>query len=144
VIKPRETAGAALFTLLQNATGITNTARKLMASSDLNMANMPMLELVAKSEMAERKGVGIPVFWTIHYFAFIYVSTLDPGNLAETQLNNLLDSVEAALKPSPATGKQTLGGVVFDCRINGPIERDPGFTSGIGAVAIPIEITTTS
>jgi len=136
--------GTALFTALQKATGITNAVRQLLAATDLGAANMPALEVVAKTEVAERRGVGIPIVWTIHYFAFIYASTADPGNLAETQINTLLDAVETALKPSPATGKQTLGGVVFDCRINGPIERDPGFTSGIGAAAIPIEVTITS
>lgn len=144
MIVTREAAGAALFTALQKATGITNAVRTFIDSTSLGSANMPALEVIAKTEQAQSRGTGMPILWTIHYFAFIFVSTGDPGNLAETQLNNLLDSVEAALKPSPATGKQTLGGVVFDCRINGPIEREPGCMSGIGAAAIPIEITTTS
>jgi hypothetical protein len=144
MISTREAAGAALFNLLKTATGINNAQRKITVSADTNSADLPVLEVFVKSEQGERRGVGLPILWTIHCMAFIFVSTVDPGNLAETQLNNLLDSVEAALKPSPATGKQTLGGVVFDCRINGPIEREPGFMSGIGAAAIPIEITTTS
>lgn len=144
MLNSRETAAVALFTLLQQTTGIQNAQRKLLATADLNAADMPALELVAKVEDAEKKGVGLPIFWKLHYYAFLYVSTIDPGNLAETQLNNFLDSIETALKPAPQTGRQTLGGAVYDCRINGQIVRDPGFASGIGAAAIPIEVTTTS
>lgn len=154
MISSRERISAALFKLIQDATydpPIAVFQRKYVTSADLGTANLPAVIMLVKSEIAKMKGHGLPVEWMIEAQIFIFVSTtdIDPANQPETILNNILDAIEAAILPPLRTGqlagnRQTLGGLVYDCRINGTIERDPGFTSGIGAAAIPIEITTTS
>ena len=144
MINTREAVAVALFTALQKATGITNAVRYARDSTALNAADLPTMEVLSKDEDALESGIGTPIRWTVNYYAFLFVSTADPGVLAETQINTLLDAIETALKPSPVTGKQTLSGVVFHCRIKGKVTKDPAFTSGIGAAAIPIEITITS
>lgn len=144
MITSRETIAVALFSLLSTATGITNAVRYVRDSTALNDADLPTMEVISKEEDAQESGLGEPVRWAVNYSVFLFVSTADPGVLAETQVNKLLDSIEAALKPSPPTGRQTLGGVVYHCRIKGKVVKEPAFTTGIGVAGIPIEITTTS
>jgi len=48
---------------------------------------------------------------------------------------------QASLKPSPATlGRQTLGGLVSNCYIDGKIMKDPGDLDGDGIAVIPVKI----
>lgn len=88
--------------------------------------------------------MGIPIEWKVTAGVFVFVSTTDTDTEPDMVMNNILDAIEAAVAPDKGSGYQTLGGLVVNCRINGTIERDPGFMSGVGAAAIPIEITTTS
>jgi hypothetical protein len=57
-------------------------------------------------------------------------------------LNPLLDSLEAALAPSPATGIQNLGlpTMVQHVYIQGKIETDEGVLGDQAIAVIPIEI----
>jgi hypothetical protein len=146
VIKPRESISAALFALLQGVQATIPTvsfSRRYIDSTSLGSANLPMVELLVKSEDAIQKGMGVPIQWKVTAHIFVFVSTTDTDTEPDAVMNNILDAIEAAVAPDK-TGYQTLGGLVVNCRINGTIERDPGFISGIGAAAIPIEITTTS
>jgi hypothetical protein len=146
MISTRESIGAALFALVQKLTGISNAQRSYIDAMTLGTSNLPALELVEKRERAEFRGTGLPVKWTLVYYLYLFASTSpNPGeDGAETILNNLLDTIEKSIGPSVPTGIQTLGGLVYDVRVNGEIVREPGFASGIGAAAIPIEVTTTS
>jgi predicted RND superfamily exporter protein len=146
VISPRESISAAVFKLLQaiqTSPAIATFSRRYIDSTALGTANLPAVELLVKSEDAIRKGMGIPIEWKVTAHVFVFVSTTDTDTEPDTVMNNILDAIEAAVAPD-RTGYQTLGGLVVNCRINGTIERDPGFMSGVGAAAIPIEITTTS
>jgi hypothetical protein len=52
--------------------------------------------------------------------------------------------VDAALKPGPAAGgRQTLGGLVSHCYIDGKIMKDPGDIDGDGVAVIPVKILAT-
>jgi hypothetical protein len=154
MIATREAISAALFALIQNAAyepPVATFSRKYISSTDLGTANTPAIVMVVKDELAKMSGHGIPIKWVLNLHVFVFVSTADPNpdNQPETVLNNILDAIELAILPplQPGVligGRQTLQGLVYDCRINGAIERDPGFIGGIGAAAIPIEITTTS
>lgn len=146
MISPRESISAAVFKLLQaiqTSPAIATFSRRYIDSTALGTANLPAVELLVKSEDAIRKGMGIPIEWKVTAHVFVFVSTTDTDTEPDTVMNNILDAIEAAVAPD-RTGYQTLGGLVVNCRINGTIERDPGFMSGVGAAAIPIEITTTS
>jgi hypothetical protein len=147
VISPRESISAALFKLLQaiqTTPAVTTFSRRYVDSTSLGGANLPAVVLLVKSEDAIRKGMGIPIEWKVTAGVFVFVSTTDTDTEPDMVMNNILDAIEAAVAPDKGSGYQTLGGLVVNCRINGTIERDPGFMSGVGAAAIPIEITTTS
>ena len=151
MISPRETISAALFNLISQANYGTITptfTRKYISAADLGTARMPMICILVKSESASGQVHGLPLSWKLEAEIFVFVSTTDTDTEPETVLNTILDAIEAAVAPPVSSSfqfnRQTLCGSVYDCRINGSIERDPGFIGGIGAAAIPIEITTTA
>lgn len=145
MISPREDISVAAFTLLQQIpaeAGVQTFSRRHVTSADLGSVEMPAVIFLVKAEHAQPPMHGLQR-WKIDAYIFVFISTNDVDVEPETQLNVILDALEKAIAPD-TTGKQTLGGLVYDFRINGTIERDPGFISGVGAAAIPIEITTTS
>jgi hypothetical protein len=147
VISTRESISAALFDLLkaiQTSPPVASFSRRYLDSTALGTANLPAIELMVKSEEAIMKGMGVPIQWKLMAHIFVFVSTTDTETEPETVMNNILDAIEAAVAPDKGSGYLTLGGLVVNCRINGMIERDPGFIGGVGAAAVPIEITTTS
>jgi hypothetical protein len=58
-------------------------------------------------------------------------------------LNPLIDAVDAALKRSPISNGQTLGGLVSHCYIDGKTMKDDGDFDGNGTAVIPVKILAT-
>lgn len=132
----RKQAFEALFDRLGNAAAWQTKGRKLKLWKDVS--KQPALFLVRK-DLDGKSLPGSDRARVANYFAYIFVrDTGDdgPGGL----LDDLVDVVEVALSPDPGDGRQTLDGLVRDCRISGMIETDEG-TLGEQAVAwIPITI----
>jgi len=86
--------------------------------------------------------LGAPVVWTLHADFYLYAHSSDPYTAPATILNPLLDAVEAALAPSPATGIQDLGmpNVVQHAYISGKIETDEGVLGDQAIAIVPVEI----
>lgn len=139
----RETIYAALFALLTEAAGFHTVSRVPLPVADIPNANFPVLEQLAAREDATSQGLNLPLKWSIKVQLMVYANTANVPN-TDAALNALLDSIETALAPNKATGYQTLGGLVTQCKIFGSILKDAGFQSGIGAAAIAIELVTTS
>jgi len=71
----------------------------------------------------------------------IYISAgQDPQNIPARDLNLALDALVEALAPSPGSERQTLGGLVYHCRIEGRIVKDPGDLDGQGLAIVPLKI----
>lgn len=135
----REPIYAALFDKVANIPGIVTSSRCLRHWNDVNPAEQPALFQTQKGEDAVIKD-GFPTKWLIGADLYLYCHTgNDPDAVPSTELNNLLDAIEEALKPD-FTGYQTLGGLVFDCRIDGKIETDEGLLGPQSVAIIPIKI----
>jgi hypothetical protein len=73
----------------------------------------------------------------------------DPSAVPSTGLNTLIDAVEKALIPS---GSQPGGGVrqslglpgVHYCRIEGEVQKDPGYDGSLAGAIVPIQIAAAS
>jgi hypothetical protein len=55
-------------------------------------------------------------------------------------LNNLIDAIEAALDPGPTSDRQTLGGLVQHCWLDGDGVDDPGDLDGQAKAVLPVKI----
>lgn len=72
---------------------------------------------------------------------FIYINSKDPTTIGASEINTILDALDAALAaPAGPVGRQTLGGLVHSCRIEGDPFSDPGDLDGDGLIVVPVRI----
>jgi hypothetical protein len=136
----REAIHAALFALVSSRAGFITTSRKLRHWADVSPIEQPALFQAQGGETAIRT-TGFTAKWELSVKLYLYAHT--GGGLAPTSvLNPLVDAVIAALAPLPAIERQTLGGLVHDCRIDGTIETDEGVLGDQAVAIIPIRIIT--
>jgi hypothetical protein len=66
----------------------------------------------------------------------------DPSAVPSTTTNNLLDAIGAAITPYPNNPgyRQTLGGLVHHCFINGKVFRESGDLDGQALFIVPITL----
>ncbi len=138
----REPIYAALFALVAGAGNFVTTARRWRPWSDLTPAEQPALFMLQKSELGTVATLGAPTRWTLLVNLYLYAHASDPYVAPATVLNPLVDSVEAALAPSPATGVQNLGlpATVQHAYIAGKIANEEGVLRDQAVSIIPVEI----
>ncbi len=119
----REAIYAALFAQLQainanlapGAPSIQAFSRRFVSSSRADL--QPALLMTEVGEEYEHLAFGAPAKVTLIANVFIYTRDgADPNAVSATNLNGLLDSLEAAINPV-FPGEQTLGGLVRWARI---------------------------
>jgi len=83
---------------------------------------------------------------TLEFKLFVYTDAkpIDSELPGSTELNTIIDALDASLTPSAAdlmTGRMTLGGLpIQHCQIVGPILIDAGDLDGDGIAIIPITV----
>jgi hypothetical protein len=133
-------------TFLPTVTGATTWAsnsgvgRRLKLWSDVPDTEQPALFIAVHGENDAYQSETLPSKTTITANLFLYFKTNDPAAVPATDLNYILDGIDAAMAPSPVTGKQTLGGLVSHCRREGQVMLDPGDIDGQGLAIIPFKI----
>ena len=138
----REPIYAALFIRAATAANFVTTARRLRHWSELTPAEQPALFMRQRSETAAVPVLGAPPVWTLVVELYVYAHESDPRAAPAMVLNPLLDAVEAALAPPPATGLQDLGlpAMVQHAMIAGKIDTDEGALGDQAIAIIPVEI----
>jgi len=98
--------------------------------------------MAEKGGHAITKALGSPIAWTLYADFYVYVHSSDPYLAPAMLLNPLLDALETALAPPPATGIQNLGlpAMVQHARIAGKIETDEGVLGDQAIAIVPVEI----
>jgi hypothetical protein len=74
---------------------------------------------------------------------FIYINAKDPAVNGGVLINEVMEALDGALALSGADsclGRNTLGGIVHHCRIDGKILKDPGDLDGDALLIVPIKI----
>jgi hypothetical protein len=145
----REQIYAALFAQLQGpllapAGPFRTVSRRWQDPSQISPADRPALYQVQKDELAKTSVIGVPVLWKIGLDLVIYTAgDAEPNVVQSTELNHLLDAVEAALQSATPGLAQSLGKQVSYCRIEGKLEivENVQGTMAMAVVPILIEIT---
>ncbi len=142
----REQAAAALFTLLSGAYAFQVTSRRFKSWDAIASSQKPAFFLLEHTEEHLRNKSQSPALRILMCTALIFIADgKDPNVIPDTTVNNIIDSIDpvsgGVLKPDniPAF-RQTLGGLVYDCFIEGKISRVPGDVDGQGMIVIPIKI----
>jgi hypothetical protein len=138
----REAIYSALWAVGSGAWSFASANRRLRHWSDVAPIEQPALSMSEKGGHAAVKALGAPIVWTLYADFYIYVHSSDPYVAPATILNPLLDALERALAPAPATGIQNLGlpGIVSHAYIAGKIETDEGVLGDQAIAIVPVEI----
>ena len=137
----REPIYGALWDKVKGIAGFNTVSRRLAHWADVPKGEQPALYQAQAGEVAMPER-GIPTRWSLAVNLYVYVvADDDPYSSPAPALNVLLDAVEVALAPD-FTGYQTLGGLVYDCKISGKIETLEGILGGQEVALVPIEILT--
>lgn len=142
---PRETAITALLTLVTNAYAWTvPPQRRLLLWSDVPKESRPAAFLYEGGAESHVWTNGAQARRTIEIKLFIYTDDSNTSVAGATLLNTLADALDAALAAAGAdlqTGRNTLGGAAYWCRIDGNTLKIPGDLDGDGILMVPIKIT---
>lgn len=142
----REQVALALLSLLTSSAQYNYTSRRLRMPDQMANVAKPALFQIEHKETHVKGKLITPAYRILHVDVWIYIAIgTDPNSTPITTLNTLIDAIDpdsgGVLKPSPMNGRQTLGGLVTDCYVNGEIVKVPGdIGNGMGAAIIPIEV----
>ena len=148
----RDTVLSALFSRLSLITfstpvrGVSNftiCSRRLRHWSDVPKSERPALFMVCHGESSVYRAENVPAYTTMSVKLFIYTDGSDKLSVPDTDISIILDAIDRALSPGPGEARQTLGGLVSHCRIDGEILRDPGDMDDDGLIIVPILVTAT-
>jgi hypothetical protein len=137
----REEIYAAVFALVSAVPNLATSSRRAKPLQEITDDLMPALFQIQAGEAYIQGKPGVPPRRILAVDLEIYVSnSSDPYGIPGTILNPILDAIEAALTPDPATGRQTLGNLVYRCWIEGRIEVFEGLLEGKMVAMIPLQI----
>lgn len=140
----REIAMEALRSLIANAYAWkTGPARRLKLWSDVPAISRPACfvfeggqETYSWSESAKPKRA-------IDVKLFVYLNAKDPTIVGAALINDVMDALDDAFSLSGADlamGRNTLGGAVHHCRIDGKTLKDPGDLDGDALLIVPVKL----
>lgn len=139
----REAIYGALFAKLQGITGLNTVSRRLKHYDDVSPAEQPALFMTATSQHGSQTK-GLPSLYYLDSKVWIYVHETDKSIAPATGLNNILDKIDAVLKPAIPGNKQTLGGLVDHCWVDGEIVTDEGSLGDQAVAILTIKMQTTT
>lgn len=135
----REAVYAALFAQLQTITGLKVCSRRLQNCQDMQPEDLPAAFQLQGDQGMQFKG-NTPTLNTWKADWLLYAHTADVYIAPSTVLNGMVEQATAALAPSPAIGRQTLGGLVEYCAIDGNIQIFEGVLGDRAIAILPISI----
>ncbi|NTV01932.1 MAG: hypothetical protein HGB04_03990 [Chlorobiaceae bacterium] len=144
MIADREQIHLALFNKVKGLVGAKTVSRRLKGWTDVPKSEQPAVFVVKGNEQVMRQ-TGLPAHYALDFAIWIYVKHESQSVIPSSILDGFYAQVETMLA-SPAglqEGKQTLGGLVHDCRVEGTIETDEGWLGDQAVAKIPIKILTT-
>jgi hypothetical protein len=142
-VKSREAIMQALFTLVSASDGFVTKSRRLRLWNEVGSGDKPAIFQYERGDVYSNGKNYLPIV-EMDVDLFIYIDAGRDRSIAPiTALNPLIDAVDAGLRTGVINGKQTLGGLVSHCWIDGKIMKDPGDIDGDGIALIPIKILAT-
>jgi hypothetical protein len=139
----REAAFSALFAAVSSAYPWGLASRRMKLWSEVPAALRPAFFQLESGPETYQWASPAPPRRTLGAKLFLYFDARDPTTPGASAINAALDAVDAALAPVGADlslGRQTLGGVVHDCKIMGVPVRDTGDLDGDGLAVVTVRL----
>ena len=120
------------------------TARRVKLWGDVPLEMRPALyQFEGGDETYAWKANNAQPTRTLPANLFVYFDAKAPESIGASQINAVMDALDTALQVTGGDiqiGRCTLGGLVYSCRIDGPVFKDPGDLDGDGMLNVPISI----
>jgi hypothetical protein len=139
----RETVFSALFAAVSNAYDWGLASRRMKLWSEVPATLRPALFQLESGPETYQWSTAATPRRTFEAKLFLYFDARDPSRPGASAINEALDAIDAALAPSKldtSRGRQTLGGVVYDCKIVGVPVRDTGDLDGDGLAVVSVRL----
>lgn len=138
----REQVLTALFTLLETSLQFKTFSRRLVRQENVTPAMSPALFLVSHEDDYVRDVIAAPPKRDLKPMIVLYNNAgNDPNAVPEAPINEAIDVLDTLFNGDNAlVRKNTLGGLVEACFIEGTIVRGSGDVTGFGSAIIPIRI----
>lgn len=147
----REAVAAALFALLEDVTWtdpytdapgqeFEYTTRRPTLPENVDAARQPYLGLeMLDEDDTQATAMGLTEY-RIEFRCYVYArADADPDVAGESLLNVIMDAIDAALQNQNQPGeRQTLGGLVTNCWIEGRVTRSNGLLDQQMYLIVPI------
>jgi hypothetical protein len=133
---------ASLAGIKASGVPLKSIGRRVRDPENVSSNDRPALFLVEHMDSWERPAINLPAKRALTVWALLYTDVGTDENLIPmTQINQFIEAIEAALAPdTPILNRFTLGGIVFNCMLEGEGIRAAGDTTGKSVAAIPIKI----
>jgi hypothetical protein len=113
--------------------------QRLRLWGDVPVEQQPYMALVTHLEMDEYRNLGL-LRRRLDLRAWCYSRT-DGGVIGQVDLDVMMQGFETALQPDdPSRNTFTLGGLVYWCRIEGRVFKDPGDIDNQALLLVPIVV----
>lgn len=143
MIPSRNAVSDALLALVSTVRKFPTVGDKFIEWDQLTAAQKPSLFLWQRGDTASWKNE-VGMYLVMNHDAIISIdATQEPTTSPIRQLNNLLDALDAVMKPTTGAdqqmGRQTLGGLAYNCRIEGEIIKASGDVTSTSFVIVPFK-----
>lgn len=141
----REAIYSGLLQWIKTAAGnaFTTYSRRVLLWDQIPQEQRPALVQIERGEDYVQDSPGQPPKVTLDVLLMIVADTkvnVQAGSEPITVLNPLIDVVDSALRPDQVSWQQTLGGLVYECWIDGRIEKSSGDLDGDAVAIIPVKL----
>jgi hypothetical protein len=129
--------GMTFSTAINGKTTWSTVSNRLRLWADVSVDQQPAAFLVTHREMDEYRGLGL-LRRRLDLSVWCY-SRSDSVSGAP-QLDTMMEAFEAAfaVADNPSTNSNTLGGLVYFCRIEGRVFKDPGDIDNQTLLIVPL------
>ena len=131
--------GMTFATPINGASTWNTVSNRLRLWGDVPVDQQPYAALVTHNEMDEYRGLGL---YRRRLNLQIWCYTRSDSSPGGPQLDTLMEAFEAAFNvvDNPSTNSNTLGGLVYWCRIEGRTFKDPGDIDNQTLLIVPIVV----
>lgn len=136
----RELYYAALFKRLQQMPSPVQCERVLAHHEDVP-ANLQPAVFMTVTSQNEEQVTGFPTKYLLDAKVWIYAHRDTAGDVPSVTVNRILDELDEVLRPPVGPSfKQTLGGLVEHCWIDGEIHTDEGWLGLQSIAVVPVRM----
>ncbi len=137
----REKIYQAFFELVSANPMFKTRSRVLQHIADMQPRQLPAIFSVQRNELPQTDVETLPNVWMFYVDVYLYTYATD--NTPWSEMNDLIDWL-CELMNNREQDYQTLGGLVYDCAIDGTIETDEGSLNKYAVAIVPVKITVVS